>query len=527
MRWGVATAWLARVRGLPRNALARVRRDPEAAAFWALALLYLVPVWAFRYLPTQDGPSHLDNAQILKDYGDPAAGYRDLFELRAEPLPNLSSHLLVAGLLYVFPPLVAEKVLVSLYFLGFAGAFRYFLGAFGPRARPLSWAGLLLVCNRCFWMGFYNYCLSLVLFWVILGYCLRRRPGAYPVQTIVLLLLFTAAYFTHLVGFLLAVAGAVAASLLARPPRLIGAALVLVAAAPAACLTMAYFEETGFFRAHQGRHLVNESLERLSGRTMATSLEQEVAGIDDDLAAYHLGSAVSGGLVLTAYLAMLAGLTAAEFFFSRPREEGTGPGRLFPAVFGLLLLGAYFLVPDHLGSVHGGFLKARLAPLPFLLWLACLREPACFEVRALVRAVTVLLLAANLLLVTATVRDGNELLGQYTAGIEAVGRGHRLFGIQSGAPPSPLVNPLLHAAHYYCLGTGNVDLDNYEATMPHFPVKYRPGVRRGQNGSPSGAADVMICWQTYPNAGPRGPAGWGEIFHQGRLRIYRRPTGRR
>ena len=129
--------------------LSRVRqwlwRHPEAVAFWLLALLHLIPAWAFHYLPTQDGPSHLANAQILKDYGTPAAGYEAFFEVRWDPLPNWTSHLVLAGLLYLAPPLVAEKLLVSLYVLGFAGSFRYFLGSFGERCRPLSWAGLLFI----------------------------------------------------------------------------------------------------------------------------------------------------------------------------------------------------------------------------------------------------------------------------------------------------------------------------------------------------------------------------------------------
>jgi hypothetical protein len=137
---------------------------------------------------------------------------------------------------------------------------------------------------------------------------------------------------------------------------------------------------------------------------------------------------------------------------------------------------------------------------------------------------------ANLVLVTAAVRDGNEVLAQYTAGVEAVGRGHRLFVIQPDPNPSPLVNPLLHAADYYCLGTGNVNLDNYEATRPHFPVMFRRGVYQGRGswaGYPSkDAVDVVICWQAPPNAGPRGQAGWDEIFCQGPLRIYRRSPGR-
>ena len=174
--------------------LERLKSKPEAIIFWMLSPC-IVPVWAFTYLPTQDGPCHIDNAQIIKDCGNPEMLYGGFFEVRLEPLPNLTSHLALTALLYVFAPLTAEKVLVSIYVLGFAFAYRFFLGAFGPRCVPLSWVGLLLIYQRCFWMGFYNYCLGLILLWIVLA-C-----GPRPIELVAplyLTLLFTAAYFTHL-----------------------------------------------------------------------------------------------------------------------------------------------------------------------------------------------------------------------------------------------------------------------------------------------------------------------------------------
>jgi hypothetical protein len=513
--------------------LSRVRhwlsRHPEAVAFWALALAHLIPVWAFHYLPTQDGPSHLANATIIKDHGTPGAAYGEFFEVRADPLPNWTSHLLLAALLYLAPPLVAEKLLVSLYVLGFAGAYRYFLGAFGDRCRPLSWAGLPFIYTRYFWMGFYNYCLCLVLLWVILGYCVRRRGTLHPIQVVVLTLLFTVEYFTHLAGFVLAVAGALGVAVLVPPRRVLAPALVVAAALPAACLAMDYFERTGFGHAPSAMRLVYQPLARLRGENIRPTLAEELVAVDDEVFAYHAGQGIPWSLVAVAYLGLLGALMAAERRWGVPAEGG-GPGWLFPAVFGLLLLGIYLLVPDHLGLEHGGFLKTRLAPLPFLVWLACFREPALREARLLVRAVTVLLVAGNLLLVTAAVAAGNEEVRQYTAGVEAVGRDHRLFVAQADRPRSPLVDPLLHAADYYCLGTGNVNLDNYEASTPHFPVKYRRGVPRG-GGSwmahpGKDAVDVVLCWQPPVGTGSAAPAGWDEIFSQGPLHIYRRPPAR-
>ena len=121
-------------------------------------------------------------------------------------------------------------------------------------------------------------------------------------------------------------------------------------------------------------------------------------------------------------------------------------------------------------------------------------------------------------------------IANYTAGIEAVGGGHRIFVIQSALRTAPLANPLLHATDYYCLGTGNVNLDNYEASMPHFPIKYRRGITRGHgawNGYPQqDVVDVVLIWQTSPGDFRGGFAGWEENFHREALRIYRRPPMR-
>jgi hypothetical protein len=506
----------------------------EAVAFAGLVLAYLLPVWLFPYVPTQDGPSHLSNAQILKDYGDPAAGYDTFFELRPEPLPNWTSHLLLAALLYLVPALVAEKLLVSVYIAGFAVSYRWFLGAFGPRCRPLAWVGLLLVYQRCFWMGFYNYCLSLILVWVILGLCLRWRDRLHAPQLAGLMVLFLAAYFTHLVGFLVALTGALLAALLVPPTmrsdrlpvallrRGLAAVLIGVAALPAACLMMHYFEQTGFFRDRSARRLFQEPLARLRGARMETTVWTELPRIDDELFAHHVGHAIPGSLVLAGYLGLLLVVTVA----GRRDPEPDRPGWLFPAVFGFLLLAGFVLIPEDLGFSHGGFLKGRLAPLPPLLWLACLREPAQRWLRLPVRAVTVLLLAANLALVVHTLEIGNREVAEYTAGIDAAGRDHRLFVMQANPSPPPLVDPLLHAADYYCLGTGTINLDNYEAGTPHFPVKFHTGVGRG-SGSLAGYShqplvDLVLCWQVAP---ARSLAGWHEVFNRGRLRIYRRPPG--
>jgi hypothetical protein len=481
----------------------RVARHGEAVIFWAIVLAYLLPVWLFRYVPTQDGPSHVFNALVIKNYDD----YADVFAIRPEPLPNWTSHLLLAGLMFLLPPLIAEKVLVSLYIVGFAAAVRSFLGTFGERCRPLSWAALLFVYHRCFWLGFYNYCLGLVLFWTILAYGLRRRNTLHVPQAVVLMFLLTAAYFTHLVSFFLSWAGV----FLATFRRTLGPILVLLAGLPAACLTFDYFERTGFFQDSAPARLVSQ---------LPPNLRKEIVGLDRDLFECHAGGRLPFSLLLLPGYALLLACTVAEW------EPIPAWRWLMPLVLSLLLLAAYGLVPDSLHP-HGSIIKARLAPLPPLVWLACLREPARLGVRIFSRTAVLALLGANLLLVTAYFATGNQALAEYTAGLDAIGRGGRLFVVQPDPHPVPLADPLFHASNYYCLGTGIINLNNYETDAPHFPVRFRPGFRRGRGSWASypnqDAVEVVLCWQTSPDVVVQGPAGWDEIFSRGPLRIYRRP----
>ena len=92
---------------------ALVWQHGEPALFWLLASTYLLPIWAFRYLPTQDGPSHLDNAQILKELGNSTDAYTAYFEIRAELIPNWTSHLIFAALLLVRTRLARRRAALA------------------------------------------------------------------------------------------------------------------------------------------------------------------------------------------------------------------------------------------------------------------------------------------------------------------------------------------------------------------------------------------------------------------------------
>jgi hypothetical protein len=490
-------------------------------------LLHLVPIWAFPYLPTQDGPAHLSNALILKDYGAAHTRYHEFFELHLEAYPNWTTQLLLVGLLYLLPPLVAEKVLASLHVAGFALSLRYFLGSFGRQSQQLAAAGLLFLFNRCFLFGFYNYCLSLILVWLSLGYCLRRQQRFGAGEAVGLLALLWLAYFTHLLGYLLAAAGA--AWVVGTAPRRRVQNLLWVGASvvPTGWLAISCLLRTGFLGLREAAAAGTGWLS-IGGQADLGHLWPAWTSINQQLFAPYEGPVPMGPLVLLLYEALLV---ATLFAWQPSAGQAPPPPRRWPvAILGLALGGLALLLPDFLSKAVG-FLKARLLLLPPLLWLACLRIPPVTLAQRLFGLTLYLLLGANLVLVLLFFQQANRELAEYTAGTEHVGHGRTLFVVQPGRG-GRLVSPLEHAADYYCLTTGNVNLDNYQAALKHFPVRFRSGVANGR-GSLAGyphpeVVDVILVWDSPPGLAPEQEKDYREVYRDGRLRIFarkERPTG--
>jgi hypothetical protein len=498
-------------------------RYPERLVYWLLVLLLLVPVWSFPYLPTQDGPLHLANAVILKEYATADARYAEVFQLSLEPFPNWSSHVLLAGLLYALPPLAAEKVLASLYIGGFAAGFRYFLAPFGPDALLLAPTGLLFVFNRCFLMGFYNYCLSLAVMWVVLGYCVRRRVGFGAVDAFALASLLFLAYFTHLLGCVLAASGAACFVCTARPFRLQKLLCLGGALAPVACLALTHHLGNPFLQ-HGSEGSLGGAVLRYWTQAGAEPWWSSVASVNRQLFEPYEGRHPwMGGLVLLWFEALI--LVTVLGAFGRGERVALPAVRLPVIVLSVGLVVLYVLLPDFL-SVAVGFLKARLALLPPLVCLPLLRVPRQTWARAAFRVALLLLVGLNTSLVARHFAHASADLVEYTAGLQYAGRRHTLFVAADESRGRVLADHLEHAADHYCLTTGNVNLDNFQATLKHFPVRFRPGWERGRGAFSSypnrDGVDVILVWGEGPWAPEEANESFREVYHHGRLRLLER-----
>ena len=163
-----------------------------------LMVLHLLPVWGFKYFPTQDGASHIYNAYVVKEYHN-HENYRlrEVYELNATVFPNWTSHALLLVLLYVFPPLICEKIVLTLCIGLLPLSLFYFFKSVEKKNVVFGLLGFMYAYNYLLHMGFYNFVLSMSLFFFTLGYWWRVKDKLRLMNVVVIYLLLLVTYLTH------------------------------------------------------------------------------------------------------------------------------------------------------------------------------------------------------------------------------------------------------------------------------------------------------------------------------------------
>ena len=165
--------------------------------------LCLLQVWVPAYYLTGDGPSHLYNAQILHDVwcNKNTAFYSHFYHIVYRPDPNWLSSVLLALLLFVVKGAIAEKIFLTLYVALFIRGFYLLLAKIMGRNSYWLLAIFLFVFPHELAKGFYNSSLSVAFyFWVVWSWL--RFMEKKSLANAVLFFVFTALiYFTHLLAF--------------------------------------------------------------------------------------------------------------------------------------------------------------------------------------------------------------------------------------------------------------------------------------------------------------------------------------
>jgi hypothetical protein len=423
--------------------------------FFALALLYVLPFWAVHYLPTTDGPCHTYNAWILRQHGNTEQYplFQQYYEINWRPYPNWISHGTMALLMFVVPPLIAEKVLVSGYVLLFLGGAWYLAGAVRPGERWLAFLAFPFAYHQLFQFGFYNFSISLALFLLILGFWWRHhaRPGfAFAVKINLLLWL---CYFSHILSFMLAVA-AIGVFWLATLRReswrrhLLHIPILL----PQTVLPFWFFLQQGGGQAPSG--LPFARLLQYFGRL-------------EVLATFSAAQWPWTAALAVVFLLLLLCTLRGKSRQGRRVEEADAF-----LILALACVVLFLLSPE--GMSGGSLIKQRLSLYPYLLLIPWLAPRLGGRARTIGVAALALAALVNLGFLLYWYRVWGGEMERYLSPLATVQPNTRILALhyQRSGP----TDALSHTMSYKALEKGLIDWDNYEAKLPYFQTHFRAGV---------------------------------------------------
>jgi hypothetical protein len=175
----------------------------DAYLFYAVLIVDLVLAVTTKYCPSVDGPAHLYNSTILVNFiNNEVPVVNNFYEPGNFFIPNWSGHFILAAMNALFPAWMAEKIVLMLYMAGLALSFRYLLKQLSPANLWLSVLVFPFSYSFLFYMGFYNTCISFAFMFFAQGYWLKFKDKLGLREMITLTALFLLTYYSNVLSFL-------------------------------------------------------------------------------------------------------------------------------------------------------------------------------------------------------------------------------------------------------------------------------------------------------------------------------------
>jgi len=423
-----------------------MNRRATLGLFIALTVLQLVPIWSVNHLPLGDGPTHVYNAWVLHGLatGTAPPHIASTYRIDWQTHPNWTSHTLMALLMTVVPPLIAEKLLVTLMLVLLAAGAWLLATAVDARNDVYAFLVFPFTYTQTFVAGYYNYSLSVGLFLIILAAWWRRRDlrsiATVAIETALLVL----CYFTHPQATLLACASI---AFLSIATRRFFHLLTLIPVIP----LLATFAGSRQANAEEPLKL---SITWVAARILARVETMHSLG------GWQLPLATAVGLIF----AVLILLTLI-------RERGRREANLL-AILALVFAAMMFWLPAPAGTRD--LFTQRNSLFVFLTLIPWFTPQV--RRKTLLVILTVVAIANAAIHVDWFRRLGRDL-DRYVRLFDGVESGTTLLPLYFSPAPSPsIVDVYVHAISYVALEKQLVDHANYEPGTHYFPIALRDDV---------------------------------------------------
>jgi hypothetical protein len=415
--------------------------------FYFLILVSLIPFWSFKFIPTSDGPNHLLQSHILREYNNPKYNYSSFFEVNKRINPNMFFHVFMF-LLKPFDLFISEKIFLSLVMVLTPFSVYYFLKSFGKTCGK-EFISFLFLYTIPLSTGFYNYLIGIPFIFFTLGFY-KRNTGNFNRKTMIyLLLLFFLCYLSHIFSFVFALTVILLINFFKGDKRkkiylsaVIPSLLVIVV-----FLLLPFYQIIDFFE--------------------NPSLPFDASGYPNFLTKIYklyrhfIPYSIVGGFTTL----MLVLLLIYVFEYVKPGSENIEFLKL-----SLIFFTLYVLIPTKLNK---GYIGIRfITPAFFLLlpWIKIKTEHQGVLI-SLISVVLCFIVANHVYFYS----DYNQLLTEFTSGLDYVKPNKMFFPIinfDKQKHNSIGTDPLIFSASYYVIEKGDV-MPGVFTSSTGYPLLYR------------------------------------------------------
>lgn len=492
-----------------------------------LIIAHIAIVWWLPYLPTQDGPSHIYNLVILHDLINGGKEWGNYFDYDLRAVPNLGFHLLAYPLLHLFSPFIVEKLVLTGYILLMGTSVPFYLQMFDRNIFPHAFFVFPIIFNYTMLMGFYSYILAVPIFLLCFAVCWRSRNRSLPYRFVCHNGAGFILYFCHLIPCIYFVVALLLISLvepvgMTRKFRELYRQILLLA--PLLLTILLYLRSSSSGSLPDFSELLSPARN---------------AGLLTDLFFFSSINFSPWQIVPAAVVAYLLSMMLLSTFKTYRRyDDAAGAPKpaseITAGLLTLLLLILYLCAPFRFGG--GSYFNQRLPWVILLVSLPLLHVPKDDFRRRYFSAIVVgcawLFLAVN----SYALWQQSDQVRQFLKGLQAeLPKGAFVMTYhRPGQAGYSRVNALLHAVSYYGIVKGAVDIGNYEAGLPYFPVSFKKGLpafpasgaieyqpeRIQLENYP--AIQYIVSWDTNGSDERTLSALYDSIYQEDKLRLWKR-----
>jgi len=458
--------------------------------FYILLLITHVGiVWWLPYFPTQDGPSHIYNLVILNDLLNGGKEWGNFFSHQLRAVPNLGFNLLAYPLLYFFPPLVVERIFISMYIVLMGVSVPFFLRTFDKPYFPLAYFVFPVIFNFNLLIGFYSYVMAVTLFLLAFSLAWKIRNSSATCKFICFNIAGLIIFYFHLIPFIFFMLSLIAITIVESNgyrKKIKDLLKLLMIISPSVGTFLFYLRTiskssiTDFSYLFSFSRLIQLLSELFSFSTINFSPWQV-------LPAFPLLYLI----ILFYYLSMKDAF-----------QRGSGIRNITPSQKSLIYLSSlliliYLLVPWRVGE--GCYFNERFPWVILLITLPLLRIPETIFFKrfgtVVIAGIVSVFFAFNAIILWQQSTKVEKFLSGLHVGLH---KGAYVMTYKTKRSEWSRVDVLMHAASYYGIFRGCVDIGNYEAGSDFFPISFNKNLPAMLSQDQIAYEPTTINWSNYP-----------------------------